>query len=326
MLKVAILGAGYIAGLMAATIKEMDDAVVWAVAARDLKRAQEFAARYGIPQAYGSYEEMVQDPDVDLVYIAVPHSHHYQTVKLCLENGKHVLNEKAFAVNEAQAAELIDMAKAKKLLLTEAMWTRYMPSRKMLQELLASGVIGKITSLEANLGYVLGHLERNIRPELAGGALLDLGVYALNFAAMVFGEEVVSMTSSCVKEATGVDGMNSITLNYKDGRMAVLSSNQNAVMSRNGIIYGDQGYVVVDNINNIQTITVYDRDRRMVQIHYVPGQISGYEYEVEACARAIANGDLECPEMPHAETLRIMAQMDALRREWGYVIPGQHGE
>lgn len=320
-MKIGIIGAGRIAGIMAATLREMDTVSCYAVAARDYDRAKEFAKKYGFCKAYGSYEELVQDEEVQLVYIATPHSHHYEHIKLCLNHGKHVLCEKSFTINEGQAAEVLAMAKEKGLLLTEAIWTRYMPMRKTLDDVIAGGAIGKPYMLTANLGYLISGKERIMKPELAGGALLDVGIYPLNFAAMVFGSDVKDITGTAVLTELGVDAQNSMTLVYPDGKMAVLNSSSMGLSDRRGVIYGDKGYIEVENINNCEGIRVYDVDRNLVASYETPKQISGYEYEVEACVRAIGNGDLECPEMPHEETLKMMRWMDELRRQWGMVFP-----
>ena len=168
MLKMAIMGAGAIANKMAATITKMNDVEAYAIAARDEDRAEKFAEEYGFTKFYGSYEEMLKDPEVELVYIATPHSHHYKCAKMCLEAGKHVLCEKAFTVNAAQAEKILRLAEEKKLLLTEAIWTRYMPSRDMINKLIEDGVIGEVTSLTANLGYELSQVKRIWNPKLAG--------------------------------------------------------------------------------------------------------------------------------------------------------------
>lgn len=320
MVKMGFIGAGTIAEIMARTINEMDCVEAYAVAARELERAEKFAGKYGFQKAYGSYEEMLSDKEVQLVYIATPHSHHYKHVKMCLEAGKNVLCEKAFTVNADQAEKLFALAKEKNLLLTEAIWTRYMPSRKMINDLVESGVIGEVTSLTANLGYVLDHVERMIKPELAGGALLDLGVYTINFARMVMGTNIKEVSAQAVFEY-GVDMINSIVISYEDGKMATLQSNGHAVLDRKGVIFGTKGYIEVTNINNPERIRVYDKDHKEVAFYLPPEQISGYEYEVEACVRAMENGDLECPEMPHKETICIMKLMDQIRGSWGYEIP-----
>ncbi len=320
MVKMGFIGAGTIAEIMAKTINEMDCVEAYAVSARELGRAEKFAEKYGFQKAYGSYEEMLSDTEVQLVYIATPHSHHYKHVKMCLEAGKNVLCEKAFTVNAQQARKLLNLAKEKNLLLTEAIWTRYMPSRNMINDLIESGVIGEVTSLTANLGYVLDHVERMIKPELAGGALLDLGVYPINFARMVMGTNIKEVSAQAVFEH-GVDMINSIVFSYEDGKMATLQSNGRAVLDRKGVIFGTKGYIEVTNINNPEMIRVYDKDHKETASYFPPKQISGYEYEVEACVRAMENGELECPEMPHEETICIMELMDQIRESWGYEIP-----
>lgn len=322
-MKMGILGAGNIGGAMARTIAGMDKVEAYAVGARDLARAEAFAAQYHFTKAFGSYEEMLSDPELELVYVATPHSHHYEHVKLCLEHGKHVLCEKAFTVNAKQAVELFEMAKSKNLLLTEAIWTRYMPMRKTLDEIAASGVIGEITSLTANLGYVVGHLPRMQEPGLAGGALLDLGVYPINFASMVFGDKIKEVSSSAVLTESKVDAVNSITLIYEDGKMAQLHSNMMVATDRRGMIYGDKGYIEVQNINNCEGIRVFDTNHKLIAEYETPKQITGYEYEVEACMEAMAKGELECPQMPHKESIRIMELMDSLRAQWGVKYPNE---
>lgn len=326
-MKVAILGAGNIARSMAAAVKGLGDLVTaYAVASRDLAKAEAFAREWGFQKAYGSYEEMAEDPEVDLVYVATPHSHHYAHAKLCIERGKAVLCEKAFTMNASQARELAALAREKGVLLAEAIWTRYMPSRKMIDDLVAGGAVGKVTSLQANLGYVLDHVERMRRPELAGGALLDLGVYPINFASMVFGTRVKRVTATCVKLDTGVDAQDSITLEYEDGRMAYLYATMLAQSDREGVINGDKGYIEVQNINNCEEIRVFDLDRKMTARYEVPAQINGYEYEVLACRDALARGALECPQMPLDETIRIMELMDEIRAGFGIVYPGEENE
>lgn len=322
-MKIGILGAGNIASKLAATMVKMQDAECYAVASRSLEKAHAFAVQYGITKAYGSYEELVNDPDVELIYIATPHSHHFQHMKLCIEHGKHVLCEKAFTMNARQAQEIRLLAQKKNVLVAEAIWTRYMPSRKMINELVESGIIGKVSMLTANLCYVICHKERIIRPELAGGALLDVGVYPLNFALMHFGDKISKIESSVQHTETGVDGMETITLIYEDGRMASLTAGIYSRSDRKGIIHGDKGYLVVENVNNPQSISVFDTSDCLVKKLDVPEQISGYEYEVQECIDAIHAGKTECQSMPMADTIRVMELMDELRRQWEIVYPGE---
>lgn len=320
-MKFAILAPGNIAHSMARAVSEIEKIERYAVASRDYGRAADFAGQWGFEKAYGSYEELAEDPQVELVYVASPHSHHYEHAKLCLEHGKHVLVEKAFTVNARQARELVQLSEEKGLLLAEAIWTRYMPSRKMIDELLAEGVLGNVTSLTANLGYILGHVERMQSPELAGGALLDLGVYPINFALMAFHEAVTEVNASAIMSPRGVDWMNSITLSFADGKMAVLHSDMLAQTDRQGVISGDKGYLEVQNINNCEEIRVFNLERKMTARYQVPEQINGYEYEVLSCIKAIEEGRTECEEMPHSEILRVMELLDTIREQWGMVYP-----
>ena len=309
---------------MAETIARMDEVENHAVAARNPERAREFAERWGFSHAYDSYEELLADPDVDLVYVALPHSHHHRWTIAALEAGHHVLCEKAFAANERQAREMIECARERGLLLAEAIWTRYMPSRKMIDEIVSSGEIGEVTTVAANLGYRVDGNARMTDPALAGGALLDLTVYPLNFASMVLGNKIRRIAASMVPAATGVDGQDSVMIEYESGQMASLFSTMYAMTDREGQILGTKGFVTVENINNPQVIRVYASDgltRELTREVAVPEQITGYEYELLSCKRAIEAGALECPEMPHAETLELMRQMDEIRRQFGVVFP-----
>ena len=320
-MKIAILGAGRIAGIVAATLSVLDEIDCYAVAARDLSRAQSFAEAHGFQKAYGSYEEMLNDPNVELVYIATPHSHHHEHMMLCLKAGKHVVCEKAFTMNARQAREAIDYAQSHGLYLAEALWTRYMPSRAIIDSAIASGLIGKCHTLTANLSYPNFVRDRIARPELAGGALLDLGIYGLNFALMHFGDDIARVESSVQMTDTGVDGMESITIFYKDGRMAVLTHGIYARSDRKGIIYGEKGYIVVDSINNPRGVSVYDTADCLIASYDIPAQISGYEYEFQEAARCIWEGKTQSDSMPLERTIQLMELMDSLRAQWGLVYP-----
>ena len=322
-LKVAIMGTGRIAGVMADTLKGMKGVTCYAVGSRTMENAQKFAKNYGIKKAYGSYAELVSDPKIDLVYVATPHSEHYENVRLALSAGRNVICEKAFMLNENEAKKIFDYAEEKHLLVTEAIWTRYMPMRTKLLEVLGSNVIGEPTMLTANLGYNISYKDRINQPALGGGALLDLGVYVLNFASMVFGNDVSDIASICTFNNLGMDMQDSITLRYVNGKMAVLNATALANSDRTGVIYGTKGYVVVDNINNPEGITVYDSNYKKLAYYKRPKQISGYEYEIEACVKAISEGWIECPEMPHSESLKIMNMMDFIRKSNNIKFPSE---
>ena len=309
---------------MADTIARIPNVENYAIASRDLKKAEEFAETHGISKAYGSYEELLSDSSADLIYIALPHSHHYEWTLKAFNHGRNVLCEKAFAVNTGQAEEMIQIARDKKLLLAEAIWTRYMPSRTIIDEIIKSGIIGELKSVCANLGYKIDHVKRLTDPALAGGSLLDLTVYPLNFTSMVWGDDYTRMEASCAYTDTGVDGQDTVSLFYPDGRTAFLFTTIYSATDRRGMIYGTNGYIEVININNPEKIIVFvnSNNRPVLYKEYsIPEQISGYEYEVLSCKKAMEEGKCECPEMPHEETLRIMKQMDEIRAKFGIVYP-----
>lgn len=318
---VGIMGSGNIAGVMANTVNKMKNVKLYAVASREQVKADVFAGKYGCKKAYGSYEELAMDKKVDLIYIATPHSEHFANARLCMEQGKPVLCEKAFTANASQAKELIRMSEEKGVFLGEAIWTRYMPMLATIREVIGSKVIGEPKTLTANLGYVIDQVPRLQDPALAGGSLLDVGVYPLNFALMVFGREIEKISSCCTYTKSGVDEQNSVTIQYRDGRVAHLNSSMVSLSDRKGIIYGTKGFLVVENINNYESLTVYDTSYKKVAFYKAPKQISGYEYEVEASMRAIREGKFECEEMPHSEIIYVMEMMDSLRREWNIKFP-----
>lgn len=321
MFKVGIIGAGWIAEKMAEALAPLEDYCVYAIASRSIGKATEFAGRWNIPKAYGSYEDMVKDNNVDLVYIATPHSHHFPHAMLALNAGKPVLVEKAFTANAAEAKELIETARSKGLFITEAIWTRYMPLSHKIKEIMESGIIGKPRVITATLCYMMEFKERILRPDLCGGALLDLGVYALNFARMYFGTDIVRTVSNCHMGPTGIDLQECISLSYADGKMANLQAGTLCLNDRQGIINGTEGYIRVDNINCPEVVEVY-RNYELVERYVKPeDMVNGYEYQVIEARRCIEAGLPESPMMPHQETLDIMKQMDGLRKEWGVVYP-----
>ena len=320
-MRVGIIGTGWIADKAAITLNGLQQCEAYAVGSRSQLTADAFAQKWNISRAYGSYTELIAAPDVDLIYVGTPHSHHYDVTKEALLAGKPCLVEKAFMANARQTKEIIDLAHEQKVFLAEAIWTRYQPVVQTVRELIGSGRIGQPRLLTATLGYSMGNKERIMRPDLCGGALLDLGVYALNFTRMFFPADIVSIDGTCVKSATGMDLTNATTLVLKDGMLANLQSSAQCVGDNIGVIAGTEGNLIIDNINNPQTITVNGPDRTYIETIRVPRQITGYEYQFIACRQALIDGLLEPREMPHAETLYIMQLMDGLRQKWGVHYP-----
>ncbi len=320
-MKIGLLGTGRIIKKVLPTLKQLEEIECYAIASRTLERAKEAAQEYGFFKAYGSYEELVQDPEVELVYIVTPHSRHYEDMKLCIKHKKPVLCEKAFTINSQQAREIKELSQKEGVFVAEAMWPRYMPSRNLIQQTIDSGIIGKISTLTANLSYIVNYKDRIIQPELAGGALLDLGVYGLNFAFMHFGKEIERIESSVQFTDTGVDGMESITIFYKDGRMVVLTHSIYTRSERQAVFCGDKGYIMVDNINNPLTISVFDTDDNLIKEIKVPQQISGYEYQFLECCEKIKHKKTESSSSTLSDSVFVMEMADTIRKQWGLVYP-----
>ena len=329
-MRVGIIGTGWIAEKAAITLNGLHHCEAYAVGSRSKDTADTFAAKWNIAKAYGSYAELIADPDVDLVYVGTPHSHHYDVTRQALLADKPCLVEKAFMANARQTEQILTLARQRKVFIAEAIWTRYQPAVGIVRKFIADGRIGTPRLVTATLGYSMGDKPRIMRADLCGGALLDLGVYALNFARMFCVTErtetpestaIVSIDGTCVKSDTGMDLTNAITLVLADGMLCNLQSSAACVGDNIGVIAGTEGNLIIDNINNPQTITVNGPDRTYVETIRVPQQITGYEYQFTACRQALINGLSEPLEMPHAETLYIMQLMDGLRKKWGVCYP-----
>lgn len=321
-MKIGILGAGAIARKVAQTLVRVRPDMLYAIAARDLERAQAFADEFGMTVAYGSYLSLVSDPEVDVIYVATPHSHHFEHAQLALLHNKPVICEKAFTANHHEAEQLIHLAHERHLFLMEAMWTRFMPLSHQITQILESGVIGRPRLMNSSLCYNMVKKNRIIRPELCGGVLLDLGVYCLNFTRMYFGVDIKHIHSHAILNPQGVDWLHAISIVYKDGRLANMQSAANCFNDHQGVISCDRGYLIVDNINCPTCVRVFDTNYQLIEEHHAPdSQVSGYEYEFLAAEEALRNGWIEHPLMPHQETLDIMQMMDNLRAEWGVCYP-----
>lgn len=316
-MKVGIIGAGHIAEKMATTLAGMDDMSCLAIASRSLEKARAFAARFGIPRAYGSYDDLLANPEVGLVYVATPHSCHFDITRRSILAGKPCLVEKSFMANATEAATILALARETGVFVGEAIWPRYMPVRDIARKGLASGVIGKPVMVSASLAYSVMEKERVQRPELGGGALLDLGVYLLTFVRMYCDAPIARLNTSCVKAGTGVDATENITAILEDGTLASLQCSAACQGDNRGVIAGTTGYLEFDDLINPTRLLVC-RKRHVIEKEIpLPKQITGFEYQLRACRDAILAGAVEPPQMPHAEILYIMHLMDRLRSEWG---------
>ncbi len=317
-MNVGIIGLGWIASRLTETINEIKEVNVYAVGSRNLDKAKEFANKYNINNYYGSYEDLVKDNNIDLIYIATPHSEHYENIKLCLNNNKNVLCEKAFTVNSKQAIEVIELAKNKKLLLAEAIWTRYMPFIKRVKEEIVE--LGGIKSINCNLCYQNMHIDRLINPNLAGGSLLDLGVYTLNFVFAFLGNDYKRISSTVKMTQTNVDESSNIMIEYENAT-AYLFNSMNSNSDRKGVINCNNGFIEIYNITNPTKISIYDYDYNVIKELKIDKQINGYEYQVLSCLNALKDNQIECREFNHKDIIDVMKTMDELRSSWNLKYP-----
>ena len=308
-----ILSTGVIARNFAETAKKMGDVRVLAVASRTMESANGFADAYAIERRYDSYEALACDADVDIVYVATPHSRHYEDVKLMLAHGKHVLCEKSFTTDAAQARELYALAREKGVFLMEAFWTKLIPVYREVEKVIASGAIGEIRTVTAQYGYTTAREARKFDAQLAGGTLLDIGVYAIGFACMMLGYEFDSVQSNLVMNPAGTDAIDAIILRKGDA-VASLVTAIGSVMPTHGAVYGTKGRIDIPEFKNPQRVTVHVDGQEPYAIER-PFEVNGFEYEIreaQDCARA---GRLESALMTAEQSIAVMAIMDEIRAQ-----------
>lgn len=313
-----ILGTGWIARVFTEDLLRLPGHVVAAVGSRAPHTAEAFARRHGIERAYGSYERLADDDEVDVVYVATPHNHHLAHASLCLEAGRAVLVEKPFTTNAADAERLIALARDRGLFAMEAMWTRFNPVIERLRTLVAEGAIGEVTSIYADFGFASPYdpAHRHWSPDLAGGALLDLGVYPLYFAWMLLGAPD-SIQATAAPAPTGVDANTGILLGYASGAIALLHCGLMAASPVTATVTGTKGRIeVATPFFRPDTMTVRRTDTEPETFTIdVPG--NGYTYQAEEVARRLRAGELESPVMPLDETLAIHGDLDTIMVQLG---------
>ena len=323
-IKWGILGPGGIAHKFADALKVIPDAEIIAVGSRDFQRANAFADAFNIPHRHGNYVELAANSEVNVIYVATPHPFHKACAMLCLEAGKAVLCEKPFTVDAEQAEALIACARKHKQFLMEAMWTRFIPIMVQVREWLADGVIGEPRMLTADFGNCVERSVKNLagrlfRPELAGGALLDIGVYTVSLASMVFGAPTKIASLAHIGE-TGVDEQSGILLSYDSGQIANLSSAITTRTSQDARIFGTKGAIHIPNFSRATSATLAVLGKEPLQIE-IPFTDNGFEYQVLEVINCLRAGKLESDVMPLDESLSIIKTMDVARAQWGLEYP-----
>lgn len=317
-----ILGTGTIARKFAEGLAELPDALLTAVGSREEHTANTFATQYDVPHAHASYEALAQDPEVDVVYVATPHVFHLENSLLCLEQGKAVLCEKPFTMNRGQAEMIFSLAAQKGLFVMEAMWTYFFPAMTMLRQLLQEGVIGEVRMLTADFGYrtAMNPHGRHLSPALGGGALLDVGIYPLALAQMVFGTPT-QMTSLAHIGETNVDEQAAIILGYESGELALLHTAVRTETPQDAVIMGTNGRILIHAPWwHPQRLTLIQSGQASEEIE-APYSGNGYNYEAAAVMDCLRQGKTEHPLMPWSTTLALQETMDAVRAQWGLRYP-----
>ncbi|GAB2604667.1 Gfo/Idh/MocA family protein [Spirosoma areae] len=316
MTRWGILGPGRIAHKFAQDLLTLPNAQLYAVASSNQQRADEFAETYTIPHAFGSYEELLTLPDLDVVYVATPHVKHYEHVMMLLNGGISVLGEKPFAMNGRQVDEMVGTARAKGVFLMEALWSRFMPGIEFALDLLKSGAIGKVLSVKADFGFKAPFLpeKRLFNKELGGGSLLDIGIYPLFLSYLILGKPA-TIKASATFGKTGVDEQCGIVLTYPGGQLALLDSTLLASTDCVGLIQGETGQIRIHTRFHETKGVTLKRDEHMATPFVFERSTHGYDYEAQHVMHCLAEGRTESPLWSLDDSLNLMTLLDAVRAE-----------
>jgi predicted dehydrogenase len=324
-LRWGILGTGWIADLQTTDLKVLGSPVT-AVGSRTQERADTFAAEHGIPTAHGSYEALVTDPDVDVIYVATPHPMHAADAILALNAGKHVLVEKSFTVNADEARQIVDLAHEKNLVVLEAMWTRWLPHMVRIREIIAAGTLGDVRTVIADHTQKLptDPTHRIQNPELGGGALLDLGIYPISFAWDVFGKPANVIAHSSPTPVTKVDRQTVVILGYDDGQQAVLDFALDTQGPNQAVILGTEARIEIEGVwYTPTTFRVIAPDGTVLEEYVSQVEGRGMQYQAAELESLVAAGKLDSEILPPAETVAIMETLDEVRRQIGLTYPSE---
>ncbi len=315
------IGAGAIANRFMAGLMQVPDAYLAAVSSRTYERAERFAGKYNA-KVYKSTEELIADEDADIVYVATPHTVHRENTLMAIEMGKPVLCEKPMAPNAKMVTEMVQAARKKRVYLMEAMWTRFFPAMKKVREWLDEGRIGKVQFVTADFGYYEEEDPSKIifDPNTAGGSLLDVGIYPIAFAFMVFGKKPNRITGLADMASTGVDAAMGCTLGFEGGGLALLYSAMNAETPQVAEIIGQKGRIVIPQFWSPREAHLYIGGE-LIESFKGDHEGEGYQFEIAAVQEDIRNGRLENELMPLHESIAIAEVMDELRSQWGLVYP-----
>lgn len=319
-----ILGTGWIAHMQTRDLLA-NGFTVTAVGSRSQESADRFAAEFGIATAHPTYEQLVEDPNVDIVYVSTPHIFHAENALLALRAGKHVLVEKAFTINAREARDVVDVAAASGLVALEAMWTRWLPHMVRIREIIAAGTLGEIRTVLAdhNQNLPKDPKHRINNPDLAGGALLDLGIYPVSFAFDILGQPT-SIFATAAKTTTGVDRQTAIVFSYADGQQAVLHAALDTLGPNTAVIIGTEGRIEIESVWYTPVgFTVFDSENEVIERYESDVTNRGMQYQAWEAERLIASGSTAGTILPPAQTVQIVEALDEIRRQIDLVYPGE---
>lgn len=320
MTRWGILGAGNIAHKFAQDLLTLPDAQLYAVASSDQQRADEFAKPYNIPHAFGSYEDLLTLPDLDVVYVATRHILHHENVLMLLNGGMAVLGEKPFAMNSGQVRDMVETSRSKGVFLMEALWSRFMPGIRHALKLAQSGAVGKVVSVKADFGFKAPFVPENrlFNKDLGGGALLDIGIYPL-FLSYLFLGKPTTVKASATFGKTGVDEQCGMVLSYADGQLAILDSTLLAKTDCVGIIQGETGQIRIHGrFHETTGVTLQPEEGESTTTTF-DRQTHGYIYEAQHVMDCLNEGKTESPLWSLDDSLNLMNLLDTVRAEAGIV-------
>jgi len=325
-LKWGIIGAGNIADKMANALKITPNNQLYAVASKTPSKAIIFADKNSVENVY-SYEEIVNNSEIDIIYVATTHNFHFDNAKLALEHGKHVLIEKPFTINAKQARELVRIAREKNLFLMEAIWTRFLPSIKMLKKKITNHEIGDVKQINISFGvFVEPKYEKRLKdPALAGGVTLDMGIYPISFVCYLLGELPLKIKSMTRFSDLGVDEVSNYIFQFPSGCLTNICTSYNLKMANVANVYGTNGFITFSQFPAGQQFTIYKHEGKNNITDKIDvlenNHNNGFIYQVEEVARCIREGKPESKIIPLNETISIMEVMDKIREEWGFIYP-----
>jgi predicted dehydrogenase len=318
-----IIGPGRIANKFASAAMEVDGAHLYAVASRSEERATEFANKYSVSKVYTDYGQLMTDPDVDIVYIATPHSFHYSQAKLCIEAGKHVLVEKPATINAAQMKHLVELANRHNVLLQEAIWSRFMPCLSEVKKCIERGDIGDIQTIQADIGFAFQHRGKGriFDSSLGGGGLLDIGIYPIAIMQFLFEENPCKIQSMGTVSKDNVDENLIVNMQYPSGRYGQFMSSAKGQGANSMSIIGTDGWITLPDI-------FWDTDQAVVKDRHdshkkltMPHKVNGFEYQIIECMQCINQGLLCSDYISHQDSVEILETMDTIREQIGLTYP-----